>query len=719
MLNAQSRHKSLKKNIVITAVVFSMCAVGYAAIGKASGKKTRSGDSTTTTTTTGTSTGTTTGSSTTTTTTTDTSTSTTTSTTTTSSGTPTGTTTTSTDTTSGTSTTTTSTSSTDMGSANIALPDLSAPGVTSRTSCVAPCAVFFDVSGTTSALTSLPFHELLFQWDFGDPIAGGAGTCVDSNPQPREAGQGSYCTGVLTGSAKLDSKNFAEGPEAAHVFENAGTYTATVIVSQGDINANGVLDSSEYKKATVTITVAAADTEWAGTKTICFSTSGTFTGCPSGAYQVVYTAQTDFTSLLAANRRYLFRRGETFATSTPIRITQNGPGMIGAFGSGAKPVFSHSGGGGFSLGNSSPGAMSDWRIVDIAGVGINGGSDNGAFSSAASYFSNLLLLRVDVSNLIMFTSSGSTLGSTTSNVWDGLFIADSTLRGVWSGSCPSCGDNGIYLTGTRVAAIGNHIDMNKTGEHALRSYAQRIVFSHNTIEDVARTGITMRSFSWAGGGGLPAYTYSGKAVLAQNRVFNVAASIGGGPTNQSTDDRSRDLIFERNLLDKGMGFVAVQYATARNNLLSSTTNDFIMLVQGMDPGVGQCPTNIFVYGNSAYFGGTYFSAIANFTQIPPECTSLPATIRNNLMYTPSDNVDATVSDLDSRMAVTSCSTCNTQSNGEKRTTPLYAANPPTTAGGFALGSGSYAKGRGVVVPVWNDFYGNWQPAARNVGAMAR
>src|SRR3990167_2850974 len=50
--------------------------------------------------------------------------------------------------------------------------DLVATISASRTSCVAPCAVFFDASETNSTTTNMPFHELDYDWDFGDPSSG-------------------------------------------------------------------------------------------------------------------------------------------------------------------------------------------------------------------------------------------------------------------------------------------------------------------------------------------------------------------------------------------------------------------------------------------------------------------------------------------------------------------------------------------------------------------
>ncbi|MEK7706276.1 MAG: MopE-related protein, partial [Myxococcota bacterium] len=95
---------------------------------------------------------------------------------------------------------------------------LSVSLVAARTSGVAPLAVFFDASGTTdTAVTSRPFHELEYRWDFGDP-AGGA----------------TWAYGARPGSS---SKNVALGPVAAHVFESPGTYTVALSVFDGSNTA--------------------------------------------------------------------------------------------------------------------------------------------------------------------------------------------------------------------------------------------------------------------------------------------------------------------------------------------------------------------------------------------------------------------------------------------------------------------------------------------------
>src|SRR4030065_2651648 len=176
--------------------------------------------------------------------------------------------------------------------------------VPARTSGVAPLAVFFDASATTdTGVTNRPFHDLEYTWSFGD------------------ASSGTWASGAQPG---VSSKNSATGPVAAHVFETPGTYTVTLTAFDGTNSAT----------TNTTITVQDPNTVFAGSNTICFSTSGTFTGCPSGA---THTTTSNFVTAIAnqtTSKRLLFRRGETFTEASTAAITVTGPGIVGAFGIG-------------------------------------------------------------------------------------------------------------------------------------------------------------------------------------------------------------------------------------------------------------------------------------------------------------------------------------------------------------------------------------------------
>src|SRR3989344_7900948 len=75
--------------------------------------------------------------------------------------------------------------------------DLVATLSASRTSCVAPCAVFFDTVGTSDVTTTRPFHDVDYTWNFADPTSGNWAT--DGK-----------------------SRNTEKGPLAVHVFEIPG-----------------------------------------------------------------------------------------------------------------------------------------------------------------------------------------------------------------------------------------------------------------------------------------------------------------------------------------------------------------------------------------------------------------------------------------------------------------------------------------------------------------
>jgi len=188
----------------------------------------------------------------------------------------------------------------------------------SRASCVAPCFVHFDATNTDSdgdGTRGEWFDDLVdanFGWDFGDSTAAGKTWAYGAR---------------ATTAVGAYSKNRDVGFVAGHLFEQPGTYTVKLTVT----NKNGNAAST-----TATIQVAAWSNATNG-PTYCFSTSGNFSGCPSGSTQVT---SSDFDASVAActnnnarAARCLFRGGETFAQSADINGLRPGPGILagGAF----------------------------------------------------------------------------------------------------------------------------------------------------------------------------------------------------------------------------------------------------------------------------------------------------------------------------------------------------------------------------------------------------
>ena len=159
------------------------------------------------------------------------------------------------------------------------LPSVGQKFLTSRTTCMAPCAVYFNAQAAES-LAWDEVRDARFVWDFDD---GGASS---------------------------------EGFLGAHVFDQPGTYDVGLAV-----------DDEQWTRTTITVSPPQ--------RTICVSPSSSFGDCPSSS------SNDHFTSLSAAsgqnhrNAHVLLHRGESFGSVDNFK--DQGPTLYGAYGSGAKP----------------------------------------------------------------------------------------------------------------------------------------------------------------------------------------------------------------------------------------------------------------------------------------------------------------------------------------------------------------------------------------------
>jgi peptidoglycan hydrolase-like protein with peptidoglycan-binding domain len=579
----------------------------------------------------------------------------------------------------------------------------------SRITGVAPLAVFFDAASTTSSsVTSRPFHDIEYSWGFGDPSSG------------------TWTTGARPGA----SRNTAKGPEAAHVFETPGTYTVTT----------SAFDGTNTSSVTNTITVTDPDTQWAGTKTICISTSGTFTGCPSGAVQVTSSdADASIASNIGTgNVRLLFRRGETFAVSTSIAVTKSGPSMIGAYGTGAKPLFDAAiSSATFNLSSSiTPTGVSDWRFQDIAIDGNNLNNSTG-FSGAGS-FSNVLFDRVYVTRIgYGVVLSGSVLNALNASVpythaiWDGLYMHDSTIYDLYTSAS---GPNAFFGNAKHAAMIGNNIDNNTHGEHGIRfQYANRVVIEHNTIQGIApgKTNLTIRGTDYAGNTTEHPGAISEKIVISDNKMIGGASvgMVGFGPENGTIDERGQDIIFERNFLlcsstTQNTILVSQPDVTLRNNVLNfpgPSAGGFAFGIQLS--GIVPNPDRVHIYNNTVYHAG---SSTNNWTLLwvssnndtSPYDQTMPGSVfqlKNNLLYAPyrQSGYLSMFGNYNGSVATT------TQSNNtvDPITDPHFAVTPPVVLSDYTPSLASYARNAGAVVPVYSDFFGTAQSTTFSMGAI--
>lgn len=564
--------------------------------------------------------------------------------------------------------------------------------VASRFTGVAPLSVFFDATATTGGVTQ-PFHELVYTWSFGDP-AGGATWA--------------------NGTGFNNSKNAATGPIAAHVFETPGTYTVTLTVTDG---------TNTVSNSCMQIAVQDPNVVYAGTATRCYSRTGSFAGCPAGATTVTDAAG-DFRAAiaadLAAGRRLLFNRGETWFTSNQAILNVNGPWTIGAYGAGARPVIQWTGGSvilGFAANGSN--TFKDARIMDLTLDGTNPGP---VISGVDFYgtFNQITFLRlacINVNNCMTQSNTKPALAAP----WDQFTVVDSEILPSQGGG----GGNGMFLFSSRTAILGNSFDNNATGEHNFRSmYWNKLVVSSNTFENpnATKANMTLRGPTWyAAFGPLPANTYSQYGVVSDNKFMGAAGVTV--PVNTSIDSafeaRTRYIIFERNWWTSQPAVTTAlslnsSFSTIRNNIfdISATTGGQCMTVS--NNGDTQAPTDNWIYNNTCYANQGAAVLIFGFRLLTGATNT---TLKNNLMYSPSASTTTVVNNFAGVGTVGASGTFGNSSDIQGKTSPNFASGAPVAPADFKITGGSYALGTGVAVPVLSDFFGVANVAPWDSGAV--
>jgi hypothetical protein len=612
--------------------------------------------------------------------------------------------------------------------------------VPARTSGVAPLAVFFDASATTdTGVTTRPFHDLEYTWSFGD------------------AGAGTWASGAQPG---VSSKNSATGPVAAHVFETPGTYTVTLTAFDGTNTAT----------TNTTITVTDPNTVFSGTNTICVAQLTTPTaganGCPTDATVVMESNFATIVNTYAlTNRRVLLKRGDTFTAPTTGAITRTGPGILGAYGSGAAPKVQTTNYNTtiLRLSSQSTPDISDWRVMDLE---IDGSlvPDAGAsyctispppadpslcnnIVGAGGAMKQTTFLRLSIHD----TRNGFQLGDTNLDWWnnngypghvmfDQVAIVDSSVLHSIGG-----GGVGVAFSGNRLSMLGNIVDDTMRTEHVVRIfYLNKGVIGNNTLSRQAPTKavIKMHGPTWCSPGS-PIGT-SGRCTttstdyLTAEPPVGVAGAAGGyteqvvvsdnklvaadgtdwtftiRPQNAISDERIRNVIVERNWFVAGNTsssalVINAAEVTARNNICDASNGVshkcFLLASTAVEPPA----TDVHIYNN------TFYSASAgNFIGVDIRAPAMNTTVTNNLGSAPLAAAPAMVIDAGT----------NTVQGSNLLDTPsaLFVSATPAVPADFILKSlPNPARNAGTVVPVWSDFFRTSRPQSGviDMGAVER
>lgn len=408
-----------------------------------------------------------------------------------------------------------------------------------RTSGMAPLLVFFDAVDTTDTGPDAPFtwssgvaqpadlEGATYSWDFGDPASGNWGT---------------------TGR----SKNTATGYTAAHVYETPGTYVVRLTVT----DTTGV--TTHYQE---TVSVS----EFTGT-TYYVAADGSDSNdgrAPSTPFQ---SFGRGIAALNAGGKRLLFRRGDTFPTgsSKTLTLTAAGPGLMGAYGTGADPIIDSS----LPDGHSDPTLLTnvrDWRFVDLdfrTPYATN--SSPGALGpSPIRQSTDLLFLRVKTTGFRVGLGNG-TARTIFATPHDGNGWVECEVNAPYV--------NGMYVGGRRLTIMGCNLHDPLTS-HVLRVWqAHKGVISNNRLWNPGATRHALKLHGPPYGNGQPETRW---VTVTDNLIRGKTWSVTIGPQDSFNDERVSHVVFERNRFSGEPSVqidmqVSACHVMVRNNVFDAT-----------------------------------------------------------------------------------------------------------------------------------------------------
>jgi hypothetical protein len=421
----------------------------------------------------------------------------------------------------------------------------------------------------------------------------------------------------------------------------------------------------------------------------------------------------------------LFRRGDSFVNSGSNNINPAGPGTIGSFGTGAKPVVNDI--------NSDESTISvtedDWRIVDldIRGTGV-GNSGNNGIAMPFDFFDDnpqteLLVLRLNIKGV----NDGVVIGGRSEWAHDDqpgrnrdlAFVVDSVIGP--SAASGSGTGRALSVCTQDSAILGNY--MFDTFGHINRiQCARRLVIAHNEYENAGPQGtsgtrllqLKLHAPSPSRGGG-----FSEEIILSDNlfdgRGYASGMLVSIGPQDAYHDEHVQDVVVEHNHwafsnLDGALNKIALHYyarqVTIRNNIIDFSES--VDIQQGINAAGSTSVstfnlTGIQVYGNTCYSDkNTVWTA----TCVIFSSAVIDGISKNNLLYSP--NQPSTV--------VSGCDagdTCTANFDDDDYTGNPFISSNPLNPEEFMLDDESPAASvlinQGVNVPVLTDFFGTSRP----------
>ncbi|HLD58439.1 MAG TPA: choice-of-anchor Q domain-containing protein [archaeon] len=399
-----------------------------------------------------------------------------------------------------------------------------------------------------------------YEWDFGDPAPSGT-----SSTDPLWFWE----QGAKKSDGSWFEKNKAFGWNAAHVYENEGTYQVKlkIIDDEGGIH--------EY---TQTINVTAEPT--GGWTTYYFAASGndlTGDGSQVSPFQSLEKAK----SLAGDNVKLLFNRGNDFQVVSSWSPRASGAFYVGAYGIGNRPRFVVNTGG-FVNGSN----LQDARFVDLW---IDGGYPTVADPGSGFIYlgNNTLLLRTRVQDM---TAAYDVMGRQ-NNVLQDCEAANIGRYDVWISDNP------------RTAVLGcvGTTSANNT-EAPLRTYSEHLIVAHNTFTPFADKSVFRFHGNTSG-------LIHSHVIVAYNDLTGVQVNVAG--ESASTAAVLRHIVIEGNQINitpmpRGSDNYGSDYLTLRNNRYTTSSDATIINFTAGYNGGPYSHSITKIINNSAYTSNTTY-----------------------------------------------------------------------------------------------------------------
>ncbi len=404
-----------------------------------------------------------------------------------------------------------------------------------ETSITAGHAIF--VNGLSSTLGSGTPLTAKYDWDFGD-----------------------------SGS----KYNTLTGWNASHVYDRAGTYTVRLTITN---------DGHKVGSSSITINVGSANR-----RVIYVSGAGSDSGNGSSSSPVRTFAKA--MTMVSDNTEILFRRNDTFTTSTAMVLTGRHNVVVGAYGSGNNPVIRYNGGlidgaAIFGTGSGSDGiTIQDLTLDSIytstntyqgmpVGVGIGG-------------------INTTVRNVQFLNLSD---GVNTNRQPKGVLVEDSSapngVRGYFA-----------WVQGSDQAYIGNSC-ANSTYQHDLRDAgADRILIADNNFTNNFNNGVQKGCLT----------IHKGTYVYITGNTLNVG-KLSIGPLGQGdglNDKGARmDYVVAEDNRVTGLTLIetGAEHVMLRNNIMYRDTSTAID-VEGYSSTYGRGVVDLTIANNTAQNNGS-------------------------------------------------------------------------------------------------------------------